>query len=225
MRVLELCPILLLAVFRLTVGQDENGFAVCGDCHCTNGDDPCPTGDQVPQMEYSSEFVLYLRSLQLTNPFELSCDPYEDETCDTVPPLSDLTALGDAAACGVVYEAVPEGQCPVRYSLQSFASVAELESAGAVLTHHGACGVCSSLQDLAVYIANVNLVDAGTECSIRGIVGDLIVFPEVIPFVDGVQCYMQVGYTEVSCDSEEDLYCCKKFVRSHPSFPRLMNVK
>jgi len=172
---------------------DEQPYAFCGSCHCivSGNDETCPTGeDQVPQMEFSDELVGFLQSLELTNPYELSCNPYEDEACDTFPPQSNLTALGDAAACGIVYEmeGLSDDQCPTRYSLESYPSVAELEAEGSVLTHHGACGVCSSTQDLAVYIEYPDLVTKGTECSLRGI----------LDFDDGVACYQEVGYTEVS---------------------------
>jgi hypothetical protein len=72
----------------------------------------------------------------------------------------------------------------------TYASTEEIEADGAILTHHGACGVCSTTQDLAVYIEYVDLVEKGTECSIRGI----------LDFDDGVLCYEEVGYTKVSAD-------------------------
>lgn len=139
-------------------------------------------------MVFSPEYVVFLQSLEVTNPFELSCDPYDDTNCETTPP-QNLTELGDEAACGVQYDmtSLNDNQCPTEYSLMSYESVAAAEADGARVTHHGACGVCSTTQDLAVYIEYTDLVDKGTECSIRGI----------IDFDDGVVCYTEVGYTEV----------------------------
>jgi hypothetical protein len=127
----------------------------------------------------------------VTNPYNLSCNPYEDELCETTPP-QNMTDLGAAAACGVKYDmtTLTEDQCPTEYSLMTYASKEEMEADGAILTHHGACGVCSTTQDLAVYIEYVDLVEKGTECSIRGI----------LDFDDGVLCYEEVGYTKVSAD-------------------------
>jgi len=195
---LLLLRILLLVVFFTAEGH---GYAYCGDCHCivaNNGDDndgpSCPS--EAPPTEFRADYVAFLKSLQVTNPYELSCNPYQDDACETTPPQqSNLTALGDAAACGVVYEKGglsssdddDHQQCPTRYRLVSYASVEELEKDGAVLTHHGACGVCSTTQDLAVYIENPDLVAKGTECSWQGL----------LDFERGVRCYQQVGYTEV----------------------------
>jgi len=184
----HLLCILLLAVCLAPAAEGQD-YAYCGDCHCITGDEEtCPT--EAPPTEFRADYVAFLQSLEVTNPFELSCDPYQDDdTCETTPPQSNLTALGDAAACGVIYEmeGLSDDQCPTRYSLVSYASVDDLEAEGAVLTHHGACGVCSSTQDLAVYIEYPDLVTKGTECSIRGI----------LDFDDGVACYQEVGYTEV----------------------------
>ena len=162
-------------------------YAFCGDCFCINGDADCPT-DQIPQMEFSEEYVAFLQSLEVTNPYDLNCNPYEDDSCEATP-TQNLTDLGDDAACGVKYDmtSVGDNQCPTKYSLVSYESVDEAEADGATVTHHGACGVCSTTQDLAVYIQYTDLVDKGTECSIRGIVD----------FDDGVLCYTEVGYTEV----------------------------
>jgi len=189
---LLLLHIFLLVFFSTVEGQED--YASCGDCHCiVTGDEACPTGDHVPQMIFSDDLVGFLQSLEATNPYNLSCNPYQDDLCDTVPPQSNLTALGDDAACGIVYETegLPsdiDNQCPTRYNLVSYTSVGELDDDGAVLTHYGACGVCSTTQDLAVYIEHTDLADKGTECSLRGIQD----------FADGVACYQEVGYTGVS---------------------------
>ena len=183
---------LTLGRFSSCWGQNAN-YSFCGDCHCINGEEDCPTGDQVPQMNFSPEYVSFLQSLEVINPYSLSCNPYTEEACETTPP-QNMTDLGDAAACGVKYNMtdLTSGQCPTQYSLETYASQAEAEADGAQLTHHGACGVCSTTQDLAVYIEFTDLVDKGTECSVRGIIDE----------EDGVACYTEVGYTEVGVLSQ-----------------------
>jgi len=162
--------LLVLLQFLLRSDAQQEQYAFCGDCFCINGDEDCPT--TVPATTFTAEYISFLKSLQPTNPYELNCNPYQDETCETTPSQSNLTALGDAAVCGIIYETVrvENEQCPTEYTMESFASLQDLETAGAVLTHHGACGVCSTTQDLAVYIENVDLVEKGTECSIQGII-------------------------------------------------------
>ncbi len=55
---------------------------------------------------------------------------------------------------------------PMPYRLVSYDSVEDAEADGALVTHRGTCGACSSLRDLAVYIANPNLSDPIRECAI-----------------------------------------------------------
>ena len=38
------------------------------------------------------------------------------------------------------------------------------------VTHEGACGVCSTLQDLAVYLETPDLASVGIQCGIQGII-------------------------------------------------------
>lgn len=166
--------------------KDE--YAYCGDCHCINGNEPCP--ELATEQDFNSEFVTSLKLLNLTNPHTLSCNPYEDENCTTTP-AQILTKLGDEAVCAIKYEQDSDDlnglQCPVAYTLVTYASRQEAEADGAYLTHWGACGVCSTTQDLAVYIEYIALVEKGVECAVRGFVS----------FDDAIDCYMEVGYSEV----------------------------
>ena len=43
--------------------------------------------------------------------------------------------------------------CAMKYRMITYASRAEAEAAGGVVTHTGACGVCSTTQDLALYLS------------------------------------------------------------------------
>lgn len=179
----------------------KSKFACCGGCHCIpenpyDADGGCPTVG-VPNMNISRGAIERFKAMEHLNPMNLTCNPYDTQytgvPCETSPPQLH-TELGDAAACGVIYDttSLDPDQCPTRYRLESFESVGALDAAGAELTHHGACGVCSSKQDLAVYVENVDLTTLGVECSIAGI----------LEFEKGVRCYQRAGYTRVRCVSE-----------------------
>ncbi|MBI5610347.1 MAG: hypothetical protein HY902_15830 [Deltaproteobacteria bacterium] len=53
------------------------------------------------------------------------------------------------------------------YRLQTFASRAEAEAAGGRVTHGDACGVCSPLHDLAVYMRQRDLTDPVRQCALQ----------------------------------------------------------
>jgi hypothetical protein len=55
------------------------------------------------------------------------------------------------------------------------------------VTHAGPCGLCSSLQDLAVYLGNEGtLRDESARCGIRGRFGST---------ADGIACFRRLGFT------------------------------
>ena len=64
--------------------------------------------------------------------------------------------------CGVRFE--PDG---VRYRLATFPAEAAARAAGYAVTHLGACGTCSTLQDLAVYLERPDLTAPVRRCGIR----------------------------------------------------------
>lgn len=53
-----------------------------------------------------------------------------------------------------------------RYRLETFVSLEAVAAAGATVTHYGACGRCSPLQDLAVYLRNPDLAGPVRECGL-----------------------------------------------------------
>ena len=55
-----------------------------------------------------------------------------------------------------------------KYLLKTFSSRSEAESSGYIVTHGSHCGTCSSLKDLAVYLAKPDLTTPARTCS-RGI--------------------------------------------------------
>lgn len=143
----------------------ENAYGCCGDCYCINGNEECPT--KVPNMNISTDTIAMFQSMTPTNPYNLTCNPfYAEYSCGTTPP-QNFTDLGDTAVCGIFYDlgTLDANQCPTQYSLESFPDEASAEANGATLTHYGACGVCSTTQDLASYIEQTDLMTLGVECS------------------------------------------------------------
>jgi hypothetical protein len=67
--------------------------------------------------------------------------------------------------CAIQYTAAAEdtGSCPNRrYAIDSYPSAEEAEAAGAVVTHGGACGVFSNLQDFSSRLANADAYETTT---------------------------------------------------------------
>jgi len=87
---------------------------------------------------FSPADISALREWELTNPMEaLESNPYDDP----------VPAEGSGICAIIVEDAAQK-----LYRLQNFENEEAAESAGAILTHHGPCGLCSSLEDLAVYL-------------------------------------------------------------------------
>ena len=74
------------------------------------------------------------------------------------------------------------------YTLHTYASYEDAIFNGGFVTHVGACGVCSTLQDLAVYLSNPDLTSKGEFCAKQGL----------ISFETSTQCYVDLGLSE-SC--------------------------
>jgi len=96
---------------------------------------------------------------------ELATDPYDDE----IPELDPE----DPSVCGVV----TDGE--TRYALVSYDSYADALDAGAHVTHTGRCGLCSPLQDLAVYMREPDLTDLVRQCGLDFIMGPIRAVPSV----------------------------------------------
>lgn len=55
-----------------------------------------------------------------------------------------------------------------------------------LLTHEGPCGLCSSLQDLSIYMTSPNVTSLDSICTSR----------ILVDFNDGVTCYVEAGFSE-----------------------------
>ncbi len=117
------------------------------ECECSGEVWTAPT--------YDEAFVEGLHEWELVEALEVpDANPYETGDYEQ-----------GEGVCGL--EIVDETE--LTYRLRSFESLSELESAGARLAHYEPCGLCSTLQDLAVYLENHDLTEPVRECGFQGI--------------------------------------------------------
>lgn len=125
-----------------------------------------------------------LRAKILTNLGEVQAAvDFTDPDADPFPALWFDTKIDKGRDCYAIFD----GADSERYQLKSLSS-SELiaqTSGTAVLTHVGACGVCSTLQDLAVYIDTPDLTNPVRRCGLRG-----------YAFMSVMQCLRNLGFTE-----------------------------
>ncbi len=103
-----------------------------------------------------ARLVAALRGKVPLDPIGIGADPYETWRGREPPRPAPGTM------CGVRLE--PDG---IRYRLATFRSEGEARTAGFAVTHAGACGTCSTLQDLAVYLEKPDLTSPVRWCGIR----------------------------------------------------------
>jgi hypothetical protein len=99
-----------------------------------------------------ADLLAALRSKIPIDPPEVSGDPYLHWQIKDVPA---------GTVCGVQFE--PDS---IHYRLATFADPEAARAAGAAVTHFGACGTCSTLQDLAVYLEKPDLTAPVRSCAI-----------------------------------------------------------
>ena len=129
--------------------------------------------------QYTSDFIAWLGEQTLTTPPErLTSDPYQ------APAGLDESTLD--VVCVVSFE--DDAQ---RYSLRTVESSELGASSLEFVTHRGACGLCSSLEDLSVYMGNPDLTEPVRACGARG-------------FTDGeeaqFECLREIGFSEPCAD-------------------------
>jgi hypothetical protein len=180
------------AFFAKKVDAD---IASCGSCHCIPDDDSntCPSATATLS-EFNQDQINTWKSQTAINPFSIDCNPFEDGTfCDTEPPLNtELLGLGDVAVCAIHYESsiAADGNTQVCenavYRLQTYASRQEAEAAGGFVTHLGHCGVCSTMQDMAVYAEHLQPTSPGNFCRRQSFTS----------LENGIACYRTLGMTQ-----------------------------
>ena len=122
---------------------------------------------------YTEEQIVAMESLTLVDsPSTLASDPYAAE--QTASP-------DDTKFCGVLIDAAD----PTKYRLVSYESEAAAADAGAHITHRSACGQCSSLENLAVYMRYPDLTDPVRMCGVTGMTqGEEA----------NIECLMEIGF-------------------------------
>jgi hypothetical protein len=153
------------------------------DCWCIpggNGTDPCPLYS--PQTTFAEDTVNTYLQQRPSSIYTLSCNPYKDATCTTSPAQVYLNV--STAVCGLVYPidgTTGTTSCST-YDIRTFSSREEAFSENAVITHEGSCGLCSTAQDLALYL-KTDFTDAGKKCATKGLFNEQ----------QGLQCYQDIG--------------------------------
>lgn len=122
---------------------------------------------------FTPEELNSLQTWQLKNEFdELTENPY-----------NKAVAESNTMVCAMVIE----NMANKLYSLANFSSQAAATAAGAILTHHDACGLCSTLDDFVVYAGDRDIGDAVRNCGLQN-------FAQ--PFDILVSCLQGLGFTK-----------------------------
>lgn len=124
----------------------------------------CGTSSFAPP-DYDETFIRALvTDYQHVPPYApLTSDPYAQPAPQTAPP---------ATVCAVQWTG-DAGAVPRPYELVSYPTEAMARAEGAVPTHFGSCGVCSTLENLAVYMRENDLTTPVRACGISE--GDAVV--------------------------------------------------
>jgi len=174
----NLFVVYLISLF--TMVKCQSTYPTCGDCYCStnnNGTSTCPT--PTPQTAFSDSVVTLFKLKSALWTYSLNCNPYQDLSCKTTP---QQTALDDSdAVCAYLYS----GNCPNNnYEMVTYASHAAAVAAGAFVTHVGSCGLCSTAQDLAIYL-QTDFTTGGKICATKGL----------LDVAAGQKCYESLGLT------------------------------
>lgn len=142
---------LLIGYVSIVYGET---YPTCGDCWCIPDNDglgKCPS-DWIPQTAFSASIINNYKLQNPSNIYTLSCNPYKESACQTSPP-QEISTTNDTV-CAFVYPQTSNGSTScIDYHMKTFQSTQSALDAGAVLTHAGSCGLCSTAQDLAIYLS------------------------------------------------------------------------
>lgn len=113
---------------------------------------------------YDTAFVDALEEKELLTDLRESIGDFEED--DPYEHAEDYLDMHDEhTVCGAyVDENNPDG-----YHLKTYDSADEAHNAGAEITHYGPCGLCSTMQDLAVYIREPDLTAPVRACGVKGL--------------------------------------------------------
>lgn len=153
----------LFGVPNENTGLDETQCRpVCG----------CDADAFMPRVWDAVSLAALRATTQTDAPAELGADPY-------AAPASPPPPTG--TVCAVLFSAATADA----YTVATYGSTDDAVAAGAIVTHAGACGVCSSLQDLAVYAGTPDLTAPVRQCGLDQL-GD---------FAGLVGCLEGLGFT------------------------------
>ena len=114
----------------------------------------CPGHDFAPPVYSEADQAALLAMVNLTPFSEVITDPYADPEGHP------------AAPAGLVCGLVRQIDTPGGYRLHTYPSIEAAFAAGAYVTHHDGCGVCSSLMNLVVYMRHPDLTDPVRQCGL-----------------------------------------------------------
>jgi len=137
-------------------------------CWCVNENNPliCPPLPQLILARESNPNLLdSLWKQQPVVPITVTCNPFRT-ACSTYPPQPSLFpydhVFNDSYVCALDYQNDANDRFSDSYLTRSVLLADALRD-GLVITHGGTCGVCSTTQDLAVYLSD-DLTAVGTQC-------------------------------------------------------------
>ena len=117
------------------------------------------------------------KSSRYLNPIRLNSNPY---ALKHLPNLEQKALQSKNLFCGVHFSSDQSS-----YKLRSFGHLDDLLAEDYQVTHKGACGMCSSLQDLAVYLENPDLTRPVRRCA------TLSMFPKKCK-----NCLKKIGFSQ-----------------------------
>lgn len=173
--------------FLVPADAESGTPPTCEGCFCVPAEgEACPTS---PQTGFAADHIERLKILQWENPIYLNCDPFKHNNCTLVDSKGAMVIEQDCdlAMCGMKYNNnTPAGTCPTSYTTKTFINSEALEqdTEGYFLTHYGACGACSSTQDLAVYM-ELQIDGFGVECAAKGMTSESA----------ALDCFVEKGFS------------------------------
>jgi hypothetical protein len=213
-RILQLTLFALLTKASARQLQDQSLTAVCGDCWCvpqggtTSGTCPTDTTGIWPSFPDSYPTLLSTFTESSATPISLqasdgssNCFPFANSIgqlnydASKFPACVLSTASGSTTStdpvCAYKFAAAASdtSNCPNRqYELTTYDGADAASADGAMMIHSGACGVCSTAQDLSARMSTVDTLQSKSiTCATQFAFGGT--------FEDLVSCYETVGFT------------------------------
>eukprot|EP00808_Paulinella_micropora_P016830 g34307.t1 len=171
------------AAFFFRVFLSVRPLSSCGPCWCINSKEACPSWE--PRTNFSqAEIDSWKQQRPVEGVLRLQCDPFQNAACTTIPPQATADLKNTNAVCGFIFK---NSSCK-EYTIHTFSSADAAQAAGAVVTHIGACGVCSTAQDFALYTGfEFDLTREGKNCAVKALLGKAD---------KALKCFLDLGFTE-----------------------------